>query len=54
MGHTKVRCKEPVAEEEGGNGDYSDNAGGYGENPVAAPSGDTAWENGGGATTSTW
>lgn len=62
VGHTKVRCKEPLKEEDGGNDNYGggDDAGGgdndnYGatdnfEEPVAAAAtgGEDSWGGGGG------
>lgn len=42
VGHTKVRCKEPIVEEEGagGAGGYGGDYGGGGELEIAADAGD--------------
>ena len=55
VGHTKVRCKEPPKQEEGGDFGASNDADDFGgagaddSNAAAAPSGGDDWENAGNA-----
>ncbi len=49
MGHTKVRCKAPLVEDENG-GDNSFSGGGNDFGSTTAPTGGDSWGAGGGAS----
>ena len=48
MGHTKVRCKEPIVEDDGGAGDFNAGGGGHFGSAEVAPA-TNGWDDGGAA-----